>query len=110
MSLLIVCDQQGRIHERNVCPKTYNIQDRARMGMRVDYRLVSQSSMEAELLFGETSGGLSRCAHGKLWYDYLIKLAIGSRDSLLSLMADLSRLDQAAPESLKVFSFQLVGK
>ncbi|KAG2171258.1 hypothetical protein INT43_004112, partial [Umbelopsis isabellina] len=57
---------------------------RARIGQRCDYLLTYKGhAMYPEVLIGEVSGGIPAGANWKTWYDFLMKLVLGSRDCIL---------------------------
>jgi hypothetical protein len=62
--------------------------------------------MWPEVLIGEVSGGIPAGANWKTWYDFLIKLVLGSRDCILRIMEKC----EEQGKTTVMYSFQLSGK
>jgi hypothetical protein len=80
---------------------------RARIGQRCDYLLTYKGhAIYPEVLIGEVSGGIPAGANWKTWYDFLIKLVLGSRDCILRI---IERCGEQGKTTV-MYSFQLSGK
>jgi hypothetical protein len=64
-------------------------------------------SFSPEVVIGELSGGMPPGANWKTWYDFLVKLVLGSRDCICGEYTRRLRLKKAV--SLYT-AFQLHGK
>lgn len=82
-------------------------QKRARIGQKCDYLLTFRGlAYQPEVLIGEVSGGLPEAPNWKVWYDFLIKLVLGSRDCLYRMEKSGSKSDE---ESVLMYCYQLHG-
>lgn len=86
-------------------------QDRAPSGKKIDYLVKSKAlSWHPEVLIGEISGGLPRCANWKYWHDFMMRCALGSRDCLWRIAQEIPDVTSNDLEKSKMYSFQLAGK
>lgn len=80
---------------------------RARVGQRCDCLLTYLGhAVCPEALIGEVSGGTPAGANWETWYDFLMKLVLGSRDCILRIMEKSGEQGK----STVIYSFQLTGK
>ncbi|KAG2172406.1 hypothetical protein INT43_004948 [Umbelopsis isabellina] len=85
---------------------TLNASSERRIGQRCDYLLTYKGhALYPEVLIGEVSGGLPAGANWKTWYDFLMKLVLGSRDCILRT---IEKCGEQGKTSV-MYSFQLSG-
>ena len=83
---------------------------RAKIGQKCDYTLKFDGlALSPELDIGEISGGIPPGAHWKTWYDFLVKLVLGSRDCIYRIYQE-AEVEEAEEDGVVIYCFQLHGK